>query len=253
VLINSSIASSPRSTILAKISSARPISGITPVSSRVCRQPAPAKLLSRLARTSTSRAGANRGRGRVGPRRRLTRRQLSPVWYERSSRPLARRSRLPRQRRPAPSGRSRGSVDLRPPPRRQLAVLGDPADLTTSSTAQGFDAVATRTPRCATPADEPQQARRYLLKTSRRAPPTPFPRLSALLRMHSEQGGRSKEPGQAAGGKNTKARTSTLSRGGAPGVSGLSNEVWNDNRARPSLALSCTRMNSTSSGCISEK
>src|SRR5207249_3293868 len=61
------------------------------------------------------------------------------------------------------------------------------------------------------------------------------------------------ETGQAAGGKNTSVRTSMLSRGGAPGVSGLSKEVWNDSRARPSLALSCTRMNSTSSGCMSEK
>ena len=58
---------------------------------------------------------------------------------------------------------------------------------------------------------------------------------------------------QPAGGKNTSVRTSMLSRGGAPGVSGFSNEVWNDSRARPSLALSWTRMNRTSSVCISEK
>ena len=58
---------------------------------------------------------------------------------------------------------------------------------------------------------------------------------------------------QADGEKNTKVRTSMFWRGGAPGVSGLSNEVWNDRRARPSLALSCTRMNKTSSVCISEK
>ena len=57
----------------------------------------------------------------------------------------------------------------------------------------------------------------------------------------------------APGGKNTSVRTSMLSRGGAPGVSGFSKEVWNDSRARPSLALSCTRMNSTSSVCMSEK
>ena len=38
--------------------------------------------------------------------------------------------------------------------------------------------------------------------------------------------------------KKTRARTSMLSRGGAPGASGFSNEVWNDSRARPSLALS---------------
>jgi hypothetical protein len=36
---------------------------------------APASLLSRLAKTSANRAAANRGRGRVGQRRRLTRRQ----------------------------------------------------------------------------------------------------------------------------------------------------------------------------------
>ena len=59
--------------------------------------------------------------------------------------------------------------------------------------------------------------------------------------------------GQAPGGKNTSVRTSMLSRGGAPGVSGFSNEVWNDSRARPSLALSWTRINSTSSVCCSEK
>jgi hypothetical protein len=65
--------------------------------------------------------------------------------------------------------------------------------------------------------------------------------------------GRQQNLNQAAGGKNTKLRTSMLSRGGAPGVRGLSKDVWNDSRARPSLALSCTRMNSTSSGCMSEK
>jgi hypothetical protein len=39
---------------------------------------------------------------------------------------------------------------------------------------------------------------------------------------------------QAAGGKNTSVRTLMLSRGGASGTSGFSNEVWNDSRARPS-------------------
>jgi hypothetical protein len=58
---------------------------------------------------------------------------------------------------------------------------------------------------------------------------------------------------QAAGGKNTSVRTSMLSRGGASGANGFSNEVWNDSRARPSLALSWTRISSTSSVCISEK
>jgi hypothetical protein len=43
---------------------------------------------------------------------------------------------------------------------------------------------------------------------------------------------------QEAGGKNTSARTSMLSLGGASGVSGFSNEVWNESRARPSRALS---------------
>jgi hypothetical protein len=60
-------------------------------------------------------------------------------------------------------------------------------------------------------------------------------------------------PGQGSGGKNTNERTSMLSRGEAPRANGLSNEVWNDNLARPSLALSCTRINTTSSVCISEK
>lgn len=56
-----------------------------------------------------------------------------------------------------------------------------------------------------------------------------------------------------AGGKNTSARTSMLSRGGASGASLLSNDVWNDSRARPSSALSWTRISTASSGCISEK
>jgi hypothetical protein len=73
-----------------------------------------------------------------------------------------------------------------------------------------------------------------------------------LVPTQSRRGG-TVRAGQAFGGKNTSVRTSMLSRGGAPGVSGLSNEVWNDSRARPSLALSCTRINSTSSGCMSEK
>jgi hypothetical protein len=58
---------------------------------------------------------------------------------------------------------------------------------------------------------------------------------------------------QDTAGKNTNARTSMLSRGGAPGASGFSNDVWNDSRARPSLALSWIRINSASSVCISEK
>ena len=37
----------------------------------------------------------------------------------RARRALAGRPRLPRQRRPAPAGRGRGDVDLRPPPRRR--------------------------------------------------------------------------------------------------------------------------------------
>ena len=81
----------------------------------------------------------------------------------------------------------------------------------------------------------------------------PRPRLCSRARMHSNKAATSRERSQAAGGKNTKVRTSMLSRGGAPGVSGLSKDVWNDSRARPSLALSCTRMNNTSSGCMSEK
>ena len=60
--------------------------------------------------------------------------------------------------------------------------------------------------------------------------------------------------GQAFGGKNTRVRTSMLSLGGASaGASGFSNEVWNDSLARPSLALSWTRIRITSSGCCSEK
>ena len=60
--------------------------------------------------------------------------------------------------------------------------------------------------------------------------------------------------GQAFGGKNTRARTSMLSLGGASaGASGFSNEVWNDSLARPSLALSWTRIRIASSGCCSEK
>jgi hypothetical protein len=59
---------------------------------------------------------------------------------------------------------------------------------------------------------------------------------------------------QTFGGKNTRVRTSMLSLGGASaGASGFSNEVWNDNLARPSLALSWTRIRITSSGCCSEK
>jgi hypothetical protein len=59
---------------------------------------------------------------------------------------------------------------------------------------------------------------------------------------------------QALGGKNTRARTSMLSLGGASaGARGLSNEVWNDSLARPSLALSWTRIRITSSGCCAEK
>lgn len=54
-------------------------------------------------------------------------------------------------------------------------------------------------------------------------------------------------------GKNTSARTSMLSRGGVPGASGFSNEVWKDNRARPSLALSWIRIRSAWSVRISEK
>ena len=60
--------------------------------------------------------------------------------------------------------------------------------------------------------------------------------------------------GQVFGGKNTRARTSMLSRGGASaGANGFSKEVWNDSLARPSLALSYTRIRITSSGCCSEK
>jgi len=52
--------------------------------------------------------------------------------------------------------------------------------------------------------------------------------------------------GQAFGGKNTSVRTSMLSLGGASaGASGFSNEVWNDSLARPSLALSWTRIRIT--------
>src|SRR5689334_7645926 len=59
---------------------------------------------------------------------------------------------------------------------------------------------------------------------------------------------------QAFGGKKTRARASMLSRGGASAVaSGFSNEVWNDSLARPSVALSCTRIRITSSGSCSEK
>src|SRR5262245_15539140 len=54
---------------------------------------------------------------------------------------------------------------------------------------------------------------------------------------------------QTPGGKNTRARTSMLSLGGASaGASGFSNEVWNDSLARPSLALSWTRIRIASSG-----
>ena len=67
------------------------------------------------------------------------------------------------------------------------------------------------------------------------------------------QGRRGREIGQLPGGKNTSARTSMLSRGGAPGASGLSNAVWKESLARPSVALSCTLISTTSSGCISEK
>jgi hypothetical protein len=42
--------------------------------------------------------------------------------------------------------------------------------------------------------------------------------MPALPRTRSEQGGPLTERSQAAGGKNTKLSTSTLSRGGAPGV-----------------------------------
>src|SRR5262249_17289168 len=59
--------------------------------------------------------------------------------------------------------------------------------------------------------------------------------------------------GQLAGGKNTSDRTSMLSRGGAPAANGVSNAVWKESLARPSVALSCTRISTTSSGCISEK
>jgi hypothetical protein len=44
--------------------------------------------------------------------------------------------------------------------------------------------------------------------------------------------------GRQASGKNTKVLTSILSLGGAPAASGLSNDVWNESRARPSFALS---------------
>ena len=92
------------------------------------------------------------------------------------------------------------------------------------------------------------------LTGSPKGPPLLCASISAALpRTSSGQGCWAVEWGQFTGGKNTKVRTSMLSRGGASGVSGLSKEVWNDSRARPSLELSCTRMNSTSSGCWSEK
>jgi hypothetical protein len=59
--------------------------------------------------------------------------------------------------------------------------------------------------------------------------------------------------GQLPGGKNTSDRTSMLSRGGAPDANGLSKAVWKESLARPSVALSCTLISTTSSGCISEK
>jgi hypothetical protein len=58
---------------------------------------------------------------------------------------------------------------------------------------------------------------------------------------------------QDVGGKNTSARTSMLSRGGAPDANGFSKEVWNDSRARPSFELSWIRINKASSVCCSEK
>jgi hypothetical protein len=60
-------------------------------------------------------------------------------------------------------------------------------------------------------------------------------------------------PAQFPGGKKTSARTSMLSRGGAPTASGFSNDVWKESRARPSSALSWTRMRMTSSRCCSAK
>lgn len=59
---------------------------------------------------------------------------------------------------------------------------------------------------------------------------------------------------QVLGEKNTRARTSMLSLGGASaGASGFSNDVWKDSLARPSVALSWTRIRIASSGSCSEK
>src|ERR1700730_70347 len=48
----------------------------------------------------------------------------------RPARAFAGRPGLAGQRRPAHPGRGRGAVDLCPPPRRSMAALRDPADLT---------------------------------------------------------------------------------------------------------------------------
>ncbi len=110
--------------------------------------------------------------------------------------------------------------------------------------------------RCAEAADDPEATgplspeAKEQVSAGRRALQCRLPPCPEGAR---RKAGRQQNLNQAAGGKNTKLRTSMLSRGGAPGVRGLSKDVWNDSRARPSLALSCTRMNSTSSGCMSEK
>ena len=77
--------------------------------------------------------------------------------------------------------------------------------------------------------------------------------LGRVLSLHHILDRRVVRRSQPAGGKKTSVRTSMLCRGGALSANGLSNEVWNESRARPSLALSYTRISSASSVSISEK
>ena len=70
----------------------------------------------------------------------------------RAARPLAGATRLSGQRRPEDPDRGRRSVDLCPPPWRQLAALGDPA---------GLSCLTARRPRAAATSGSPRHCRRF--------------------------------------------------------------------------------------------